>query len=122
MEESSFVGRIEFPLRRVVEVCVYRSISYLALCRKITYLNACPESPMYDARTGLQALYLELAAGAQKQGDFRQDVPTEDIVHIVMGIQLMAQFEWPEISKYSEEHCMERLRWYFDTMLQGVMA
>ena len=107
-------------LRRVLEVVVYDTVSYIALSRKITYLNSCPESSMYAIRLDMLKIFTELVEGAQRQGDFCPDAEVGKIVDMIMGIYLMAQFEWNNITNYSEEYCTEKLRWFFSHMLAGV--
>ena len=115
-------ARSLLKLRRVMEVFVVDSIPYISLSRKITYLNSCEESPLYATRLTMMKIMRQLVEEAQDQGDFRADVPADDIVDMVMGIYLMAQFEWSHIADYTEAFCIEKLRRFFDHMLSGVYA
>lgn len=109
-------------LRRVLEVLVLDSIPYISLSRKITYLNSCEGSDLYATRLDMLKIFRQLVQEAQAQGAFRQDVPADDIVDMVMGIYLMSQFQWSHIADYTEAFCQEKLRRFFDHMLSGVYA
>lgn len=121
-EELKEQPRYLLKLRSVLEVFVYDTVSYIALARKITYLNACPESAMYSTRLDMLKMFSTLVEGAQRQGDFCADVPVNEIVHMVMGVYLVAQFEWPKIADYTQQHCTEKLRWFFNHMMAGVLT
>lgn len=114
-EASSLV-----KLRRVLDVFVVDAIPYISLSRKITYLNSCEESDLYATRLDMMKIVRQLVVEAQAQHDFRQDIPADDIVDMVMGIYLMAQFQWSHIADYTEEFCIEKLHRFFDHMLCGV--
>ena len=109
-------------LRRVLEAFVTDSASYLPLSRKITYLNSCEESPLYATRLDMLRILRQLVEEAQSQGDFRTDVPADDIVDMVMGVYLMSQFQWPRIADDAEALRSEKLQRFFDHMLAGVYA
>ncbi len=116
--EASVVER----LRSVTHQVVRNAIPDLALCRKITYLNSCEDSDLYAARTGLTELVQNLAEEGVRRGEFRQDVEVREIVDLVMGVYLMAQFQWSDLDGLSEEACQQRLDRLFARMLASVLV
>ena len=114
--------RADVKLRRVLEVFVLDSIPYINLSRKITYLNSCEDSDLYSTRVGMMEIFRELAEEARQQGLFRDDVSTDDIVDIIMGVYLMAQYQWKNFAEYSEDYCREKLNRILDIQLKGIYA
>lgn len=109
-------------LQRVLETFVMDSMQYISLSRKITYLNSCEQSPLYATRVTMVQIIRHLVEQARDQGCFRPDVSVDDIVDMVMGVYLMAQFQWPHIAECEEGVCIEKLRRLFDHMLSGIRA
>ena len=109
-------------LRRVMQTFVLDSVRYLALCRKIAYLNSFEESDLYQTRLEMLRLLGTLVAQAQAQGTLRADVPAQSIVDLLMGLYFTTQFQWPQLAQYSCEECIERLDRQFDLTLAGVMT
>lgn len=109
-------------LRRVMQTFVLDSVRYLALCRKIAYLNSFVESDLYQTRLEMLRLLGTLVAQAQAQGTLRADVPAQSIVDLLMGLYFTTQFQWPQLAQYSREECIERLDRQFDLTLAGVMT
>ena len=109
-------------LLAVMESFVFDIASYIALARRITYLNSCPDSILYGIRLRMLHIVHDLVEGAQQQGDIRTDVPVEDLVHMVLGVCLTAQFEWTNIAEYTQEYCGSKLRRFFYYMLAGVLT
>lgn len=109
-------------LRRVLEVFVLDSVSYLSLCRKITYLNSCEDSPLYATRLDMVCLLRQLVEEAQQQGDLRGDIAVDDMADLIMGLYLMTQFEWSHIGDYSEAYRAEKFNRFFDHLLSGIQS
>lgn len=107
-------------LRRTVEFFVLDTLAYIDLSRKITYLNSCEDSSLYATRVEMRKLFRELAEEAQRQGSFRSDRDSSDIVDVVISVYLVSQFEWSHISSYTPEFCREKLNRAWHTMLAGV--
>ncbi len=107
-------------IRRVMQTFVSDSINYIALCRKITYLNSCEQSELYQTRLDMLAILRELVCQAQSQAELRSDVPADDIVDLLMGLYLTTQFQWPHISQYSREACMQKLDYFLALTLAAV--
>ena len=116
--ESSAVEK----LRQVLAVFVGNSLSCLPLCRKITYLNSCEDSDLFAARAGMVRMLRDLAEEGQGRGEFRRDVPPEEIADLAMGVYLTAQFQWGDLSGCSEELRARRLDRLFRLTMAGVRA
>lgn len=106
-------------LRLVLEEFVVSSVEYLGLSRRITYLNSCEDSPIYATRKEMVKLLKDLIVNAQTEGVLRSDANADDIVDIVMGIYLIALFEWSHIDEYTPEFLHEKLNRFFDIMLSA---
>lgn len=104
-------------LRRVLTEFVISSVDYLSLSRRITYLNSCEESPLFSTRKEMVALLKELIIECQGEGVLNADASPDDIVDVVMGIYLIAQFEWSHIDEYSHDFLVAKLHRFFDIMV-----
>lgn len=107
-------------LRRVVEMLALDSIRYISLTRRIMYLNSSPESELYTTRQDIVQLMETLIVQAQEQGTLRRDIPAEELVELFMGVYLMTQFAWSDISGYSDGHCIKRVDQAIDRLLTGL--
>lgn len=107
----------EQKLKLALSEFVSASVDYLGLSRRITYLNSCEDSPLYATRTKMVALIKELVIDTQNEGLFLNEANPDDIVDVVMGIYLIAQFEWSHIDEYSKEFLLEKLNRFFKIML-----
>ncbi len=112
----------EEKLKRVLQEFVTASVDYLGLSRRISWLNSCEDSALYATRKEMVQLLKGLIADAQEEGLFRPDANPDDIVDVVMGIYLIAQFEWHHIDKYAPEFLIEKLDRFFDVMLCAYRA
>lgn len=107
----------EQKLRLALGEFVSASVEYLGLSRRITYLNSCEDSVLYATRKKMVALIKELVINAQNEGLFSDSADADDIVDVIMGIYLIAQFEWSHIDEYSPEFLQEKLNRFFTVML-----
>ena len=107
-------------LRRVMQTFVLDSARYLALCRKITYLNSFEGSELYRTRLEMLEILRALVLEGQTQGTLRSDIDAQQIVDMLMGVYFTTQFQWPEIEAYAQEECLEKLNGLFDLTLAGV--
>ena len=121
MELSGEVCAVE-KLRRVLCAFVSNSFSCPPLSRKITYLNSCEESDLYASRTEMQQLLQELAEEGISRGEFRRDVAADEVVDLIMGIYLVAQFQWGEQAGASRSQLEHRLERFFHMAMAGVLA
>lgn len=107
----------EDKLRNALQEFIVSSVEYLSLSRRITYLNSCEDSPIYETRKEMVGLLKGLIIDMQREGSLRSDVNAEDVVDVVMGIYLIALFEWSHIDEYTSEFLNEKLNRFFDVML-----
>ena len=107
-------------LRRVMQTFVLDSVRYLALCRKITYLNSFEGSELYGTRLEMLEILRALVLEGQMQGTLRSDIDAQQIVDLLMGVYFTTQFQWQEIEAYTPEECLEKLDGLFDLTLAGV--
>lgn len=117
--EKGFVNKenSEEKLRKVLEEFVVSSVDYLELSRRITVLNSSEESPLYKTRKEMVEILKDLITGCQEEGIFLQEANPSEIVDVVMGIYLIAQFEWTHIGKYEMDFLRAKLNRFFDVML-----
>ena len=104
-------------LRHVLEVFVQACVDYLSLSRRITYLNSCEESALFATRCEMTDVFYRLIVAAQQEGRLQSDANADDIVDVVMGIYLIAQFQWSHIDQYTPEILHRKLSRFFDVML-----
>ncbi len=109
----------EQKLRRVLGEFVQASVDYLGLSRKLTYLNSCEESALFSTRKDMIEILLGLVRSAQDEGVFRADADPGDIVDVIVGIYLIAQFQWSHIDRYTPEFLNEKLDRFFTAMLKS---
>lgn len=104
-------------IRLVLKELVISSSEYLELSRRITYLNSCEGSPMYKTRQEMVNIFKSLVLSAQEEGDLKNTVSVDDIVDGIMGIYLIALFEWPHLDRIPQPFLLEKLNRTFDEML-----
>lgn len=109
-------------LQRVLEVFVQASVEYLSLSRRITYLNSCEESTLFSTRREMTDILRGLILSAQEEGLLRADAQAEDITDVVMGIYLIAQFQWFHIDQYAPEALHEKLGRVFNAMMAAYLV
>ena len=109
-------------LRLVMEALVCDTARYVALTRRIFFLNVSPDSELYAARTELTGLLGQLVAEAQTQGRLRQDRPADSLVEMFMAVYLLTQFGWETLGCEAEETCRERVRQALDLALTGLVT
>ena len=69
-----------------MQTFVLDSARYLALCRKITYLNSFEGSELYRTRLEMLEILRALVLEGQAQGTLRSDIGAQDIVDLLMGV------------------------------------
>lgn len=104
-------------LKLVLLEIVAASVDYLNLSRRIGFLNSCEDSPLYATRKEMLSILRGLVIEARNEGRLKADGNIDDIVDLIMGIYLIALFEWSHIEKYSPEFLKEKLYRFFNTIL-----
>lgn len=112
----------EEKLRRVLGECVRASADYLGLSRRITYLNSCEESALFATRTEMNEILRNLIRSAKEEGVFRAGAELDDMVDVVMGLYLIAQFQWAHVDRYTPEYLDEKLSRFFSAMMKDFYA
>ena len=72
---------------------------------------------MFATRKKMILMFKDLISEAQREGSFNPEANTDDIADVVMGIYLIAQFEWSHIDKYTPDFLQNKLNRFFDAML-----
>ena len=112
----------EEKLRRVMAEFVRASMDYPDLSRRITYLNSCENSALYATFRRMYHILRTLILSAQAEGIFRPDADPDDVVDLLMGLYYIAQFQWPEITRYTPEYLQEKLDQFFTLLMAGFYA
>jgi AcrR family transcriptional regulator len=112
----------EKKLRRALEEIVTASVDYITLSRRITFLNSCEDNALFATHREMNEILRELIVKVQQEGIFRADADPDDIVDVVMGIYMIAQFQWPHVDSYSREFLLEKLNRFFTVMLSAYYA
>lgn len=107
-------------LRRVMETLVADSTRYVALTRRIFYLNVSPDSELHGARAELLEILGQLVREAQDQGRLRRDLPAEELVEVFLGIYLLTQFGWEDMERCTEDECRRKVGRVMDQVLSGL--
>ncbi len=107
-------------IRRVMETLVADSARYIALTRRIFFLNVSPDSELHGARAELLEILGQLVREAQGQGRLRRDLPPEDLVDIFLGVYLLTQFGWEDMERCTEEELRRRVGRVLDQVLTGL--
>lgn len=105
-------------LKLVLLEIVVASVEYLNLSRRISFLNSCEDSPLYSTRKEMLSVLRQLVIEAQEEGHLDPRGNVDDIVDLIMGIYLIALFEWSHIDEYSPEFLKEKLYRFFNTILK----
>lgn len=107
-------------LRQVLGMLALDSVRYISLTRRILYLNASPESELYRTRQDIRQILEQLVTEAREQGSLRRDIPVGEMVDMFMGVYLMTQFAWCDISTYSDARCTGQVNRAIDCLLMGL--
>lgn len=103
----------EYLLLHIIKEFIIANMEYPDLARRITYLNSCPNSSMYHTGDKMIEIIREQVREVQKEGIYRQDVDTEDIVHFIMGLYYIVQYHGPETDDFKTEELEKKLESYF---------
>jgi hypothetical protein len=59
----------------------------------------------------------KLVLEAQENGELLPAASVDDVVDLIMGVYLLSQFQWTNISGYTREFCIEKVNRCFDMAL-----
>ena len=113
------MGSIDERIRKALKFLILDSIAFIGVSRRILFLNACVESPMYGKANDVKEVFAVMTEQAKAEKIFKKEIPTKDIVDLLMGVYLNAQFQWADIEDISEEECGERIDRMLDLALNG---
>lgn len=111
------VGNSDERIRKALKFLIIDSIAFISVSRRILFLNACTGSPMYGKANDVKEIFADMTEQAKTENIFKREIPTKDIVDLLMGVYLSAQFQWADIEKLSEDQCGERIDRMLDLAL-----
>lgn len=106
-------------IRLALKALIMNSIPFVDVCRKILFLNACTDSPVYGKANDVKVIFSGMVEQAKAENIFRNEIPTGDIVELLMGIYLSSQLQWHDIETMTEEQCSEKIDRIIDLTLSG---
>ena len=107
-------------LRRVMRTFVQDAVQYLALGRKIFYLNSFEQSELHQTRVEMEAILTALVEQARTQGALRAEVSVQTAVEVLMGLYFTALYQWPDADALSARDVAARVDALFGVMTAGV--
>ena len=110
----------EERIRKMLTFLIADSIPFISVTRRILYLNSCERSPLYQKGNQIREFFTRMTRQAQEEGTFKDNIETEEIVDILMGIYLNSQFQWEGIETYDQQTCAEKVNHILDLALAGV--
>lgn len=119
VESIKHVESSEERIRMALKFLIIDSIPFIGVSRRILFLNACAGSPMYGKANDVKAVFSIMTEQAKAENIFKREIPTNDIVELLMGIYLISQFQWSDIETITEEQCSEKIDRIIDLTLSG---
>ena len=109
----------DIKIRKALKFLIWDSVPFIDVSRRILFLSAYSQSPLCgqidEVVDGLKLMIEE----GKKQDIYRSDIITDDIVNIIMGVYMNAQFQWSDIGNITEEECSSRIDRVLDLALAG---
>ena len=118
MENIGSTGSYD-KLVQILEFLVIDSVPFIDVSRRVMYLNACENSPMYGKINEAKELLKLIVDRAKDEGVFREDIYSIEIVEMLMSIYLNSQFQWKDIENLTESQIRERINRMLDLTLSG---
>lgn len=115
----SELSNSEEKIRRVVEFMTIDIKPFASLSRKMNYLNACPESVMYQ-KMCMREIISSMVKTAQKDGYINGDLDTETVTDLYISVFFVAIYQWTDFETSSEEVCRKRINDYLDLVLAQI--
>lgn len=109
-------------IRMALEFLVLDSRQFIDVSRRIMFLNACEASSMYGKVNEIKEMFRMLTDEAKKEGIFREDIHSVEIVELLMSIYLNSQFQWSDIEKLTDEQCRKRIERMMELTLNRVLS
>lgn len=109
-------------IRNILDAFVHASIAFPDISRRITYLSTYPNSALYHIYEDLFELLYELVEKSKTEGFFRKEADSREIIDVVMGIMLIAQFQWDDPEKLSDKERKTKIDSLFDSTMKNYFA
>ncbi len=109
-------------LRRVLEEFVLASADYPILSRRIAWLNSDENSPLFGTRQETNEILKNLVLASQEEGLLRPDAKADDMVDALMGIYLIALFQWEDFGKNNIQALKDKLKRLFDATMSFYLS
>ena len=111
--------RADEKIRRAMKYVIADTIIFVDVSRRILYLNACSDSPMFGKANTIKSIFSDLVKEAQEDGVLRKELTPGDIVDQLMGVYLISQFQWAELENMTEQQLSDRVERLMDLTLSG---
>lgn len=122
VEEMDARLSIDEKIRKAMIFLILDSIPFISVSRRILFLNAYSDSPMYGKANDVKEMLEELVVQAKSENVFSKEIPTKAIVDQLLGVYLISQFEWMDIEDIEHEECVERIERLIDLTMAGCYA
>ncbi len=109
-------------LRRVLEEFVLASADYPILSRRIAWLNSDENSPLFGTRQETNEILKSLVLASQAEGLLRPQAKADDMVDALMGIYLIALFQWKDFGKNNVQVLKDKLNRLFDATMSFYLS
>ena len=109
-------------LRRVLEEFVLASADYPILSRRIAWLNSDENSPLFGTRQETNEILKNLVLASQAEGLLRSEAQADDMVDALMGIYLIALFQWKDFGKNNVQALKDKLNRLFDATMSFYLS
>ena len=105
-------------LRRVMEEIVEASLQYPSLSRRIAWLHSDQESTLFGSWEQMTALLKRLILAAQGEKLLKPDADANEILDVVMGVYLIALFQWTPLDISKPDLLQSKLTATFDCLMR----
>ena len=109
-------------LRRVLEEFVLASADYPILSRRIAWLNSDENSPLFGTRQETNEILKNLVLASQAEGLLRAEAKADEMVDALMGIYLIALFQWKDFGKNNVQVLKDKLNRLFDATMSFYLS
>lgn len=108
-------------LRRVMEEFVLASADYPSLSRRIAWLNSDKNSALFGTRQETNKILKKLVLASQNEGLLDDGADADEMVDTLMGIYLVALFQWKDFGENNVQVLKEKLNRLFDTIMNAYL-
>ena len=105
-------------LRRVLEEIVEASLQYPSLSRRIACLHSDEESTLFGTWDKMTTMLRKLIFASQGEKLLRPDADAGEILDVVMGVYLIALFQWTPLDIRTPGLLQSKLTGTFDSLMR----